>query len=258
MQDKRLAIAQGNPLVDYLRSEFPRIKLIETPDTFSAVELLAEGKAEGAVNSLVIANYFISSRLFEHTLQISTTIGTRQAAFSLATGRDAKELNAILDKALLSIAPEELGIINSRWRGYSASSQSTWRNYHRLFYQIVIGAGVLLLISVAWNAYMRRQIKQRQAAERALNDQLEFMRSLVNGTPHPIYVRDRQGLLQSCNDSYLEAFCAKREDVIGKGVMQGNMSNAFEAREYQADYQRVVAEGTPLILDRRCTSATAS
>ena len=250
LQDKRLAIAQGNPLVDYLRSEFPRIKLIETPDTFSAVELLAEGKAEGAVNSLVIANYFISSQLFEQTLQISTTIGTRQAAFSLATGREAKELNTILDKALLSIAPEELGIINSRWRGYSASSQSTWRNYHRLFYQIVIGAGVLLLISVAWNAYMRRQIKQRQAAERALNDQLEFMRSLVNGTPHPIYVRDRQGLLQSCNDSYLEAFCARREDVIGKGVMQANMSNAFEAREYQADYQRVMAEGKPLILDR--------
>ena len=222
LQDKRLTIAQGNPLVDYLRREYPRIKLIETPDTFSAVELLAEGKAEGSVNSLVIANYFISSRLFEHTLQISTTIGTRQAAFSLATGLNSKELNSILNKALLSIAPEELGIINSRWRGYSASSQSTWRNYHRLFYQIVIGAGVLLLISVAWNAYMRRQIKQRQAAERALNDQLEFMRSLVNGTPHPIYVRDRQGLLQSCNDSYLEVFCAKREDVIGKSVMQGN------------------------------------
>jgi len=250
LQDKRLAIAQGNPLLDYLRNEFPGVKLIETPDTFSAVEMLAEGQAEGAVNSLVIANYFISSQLFEHTLQISTTIGTEQAAFSLATGRDARELDSILDKALLSITPEELGIINSRWRGYTASSQSTWRNYHRLFYQIVIGVGVLLLISVAWNDYMRRQIKQRKAAERALNDQFEFMRSLVNGTPHPLYVRDRQGLLQSCNDSYLQAFCAKREDMIGKSVMQGAMSNAFEAREYQADYQRVVAEGTPMILDR--------
>ncbi|WP_392890659.1 transporter substrate-binding domain-containing protein [Pseudomonas migulae] len=178
MAGKRLTIARGNPLVDYLRREFPRIRLIETPDTFSAVELLAEGEAEGAVNSLVIANYFISSRLFEPSLQIRTTIGTRQAAFSLATGRDAKELNAILNKALLSIAPEELGIINSRWRGYSASSQSTWRNYQRLFYQIGIGAGVLLLLSTAWNAYMRRQIKQRQAAERALNDQLTERRQL--------------------------------------------------------------------------------
>ncbi|WPN45885.1 transporter substrate-binding domain-containing protein [Pseudomonas sp. P8_241] len=246
LDDKRLAIARGNPLMEYLRREFPRIKLIETADTFSAVEMLAEG----AVNSLITANYFISSQLFEHTLQISTTIGTEQAAFSLATAQEAKELNAILDKALLSIAPEELGIINSRWRGYSASSQSTWRNYHRVFYQIVIGAGVLLLISVAWNDYMRRQIKQRKAAERALNDQYEFMRSLVNGTPHPIYVRDRQGLLQSCNDSYLRAFSARREDVIGKSVMQGTISNVFEAREYQADYQRVIAEGRPLIVDR--------
>ncbi|WP_160107680.1 transporter substrate-binding domain-containing protein [Pseudomonas izuensis] len=250
LNGKRLAIAQGHPLMAYLRSEYPQIKLVETPDTFSAVEMLAEGQAEGTVNSLVIANYFISSSLFEHTLQISTTIGTEQAAFSLATGLQAKELHDILNKALLSIAPEELGIINSRWRGYSASSQSTWRNYQRLFYQIVIGAGVLLLISVAWNAYMRRQINQRKAAERALNDQFEFMRSLVNGTPHPIYVRDRQGLLQSCNDSYLQAFSAKREDVIGKSVIHGTLSNAFEAREYHADYQRVVAEGTPLILDR--------
>ncbi|PMZ61385.1 hybrid sensor histidine kinase/response regulator, partial [Pseudomonas sp. GW247-3R2A] len=135
---------------------------------FSAVELLAEGQAQGTVSSLVIANYFISSRIFEHALQISTTIGTRQAAFSLATGRDAKELGSILDKALLSIAPEELGIINSRWQGYSSASQSTWRNYHRVFYQIVLGVGVLLLMSMTWNAYMRRQINQRLAAELAL------------------------------------------------------------------------------------------
>src|SRR5207253_2643060 len=32
--------------------------------------------------------------------------------------------------------------------------------------------------------------------------------------------------------------------------MQGGVNNEFEAREYQADYQTVVAEGIPLILDR--------
>ena len=97
---------------------------------------------------------------------------------------------------------------------------------------------------------MRRQIKQRETAERALNDQFEFMRVLVNGTPHPIYVRDRDGLLQTCNDSYLEAFSTRREDVIGKSVMDGVLSSTLEAREYAADYQRVMADGTPLILDR--------
>ncbi|MDI2140476.1 MULTISPECIES: transporter substrate-binding domain-containing protein [unclassified Pseudomonas] len=250
LKRKRLAIAQGNPMIEYLRHEFPRIQLIETPDTFSAVALLDEGQVEGAVNSLVIANYFIASHIFEQPLQITTTIGTRQAAFSLATARDSTELGSIIDKALMSTTPEELGIINGRWRGYSTLSQGTWHHYRRLFYQVIGGAGLLLLLSMLWNAYMRRQIKQRQSAERALNDQLEFMRSLLNGTPHPIYVRDRQGLLQSCNDSYLEAFNARREDVIGKNVMEGALNNASEARAFQADYHRVASEGKPLVQDR--------
>lgn len=93
-------------MVEYLRSEYPRIQLVETADTFSAVSLLAEGHVDGAVNSLVIANYFISSQIFERALQITTTIGTGQAAFSLVTARDNPELNSIINKALLSISPK--------------------------------------------------------------------------------------------------------------------------------------------------------
>jgi two-component system sensor histidine kinase EvgS len=142
LHDKRLAIAQGNPLIDFLRTEFPQIKLVKCR-TRSVPWKCLPRPAEGS--ELSGDRQLLHLIAFEHSLQISTTIGTEQAAFSLATGRDAKELNAILNKALLSISPEELGIINSRWRGYSASSQSTWRTYHRVFYQIVIGA--LLLIS---------------------------------------------------------------------------------------------------------------
>ena len=99
---------------------------------------------------------------------------------------------------------------------------------------------------------MRRQINQRKKAERALSDQFEFMSALVNGTPHPIYVRDRAGILQTCNDSYLQAFSARREDVIGKNVMQTQslLNNQHEAHDYEADYQRVMREGTPMIVDR--------
>ncbi|MBF6027050.1 transporter substrate-binding domain-containing protein [Pseudomonas sp. P115] len=250
MAGKRLAITQGNPLEPFLRKDFPHILLVETNDTFKASELLAQGQVDGAVNSLVVANYFLSSKVFQDKLQISTSIGTLPALFTLATSRDATELSSILDKALLSIAPDELGVINSRWRGYTAASDSYWRNYHSLIAQIIIGTGLLLSISLAWNAYMRRQIKHRRMAERALNDQFEFMRALVNETPHPIYVRDRQGLLQTCNDSYLQVFDVKREDVIGKSALQISTALETEASQYHADYQRVVAQGNPLILDR--------
>jgi len=249
---KKLALSQGNPLTEYLRSQYPQITLVETESIYRATELLAEGEVQGAVNTLVIANYLLASQMFQDRLQISATIGTQPATFALATARGATELSSILNKALLSIAPDELGIINSRWRGYAPASDSYWRNYHRLIYQIIIGTSVLLLLSLIWNAYMRRQIRQRKKAERALSDQFEFMRAMVNGTPHPIYVRDRAGILQTCNDSYLKAFSARREEVIGKTVMQacGLLSNECEAHDYQADYMRVMREGTPLILDR--------
>ncbi|MBT2341465.1 MULTISPECIES: transporter substrate-binding domain-containing protein [Pseudomonas] len=247
---RSLAIAKGNPLIEWLRSQYPDIRIVETDGTLGAMEMLAQGQVDGSVSSLVMANYFISSHSWRNTLQINSTVGTQQALFALASGKNATALNSILDKALISIDPDQLGVINNRWRGYVSPSQHTWRTYHRLFFQIVAGVGLLLLLSLAWNAYMQRQIRQRQRAELALNDQLEFMHSLLNGTPHPIYVRDRNGVLQSCNDSYLETFDARREDVIGKNVLPGSMSNAFEAQEYQADYQRVMAEGTPLIVDR--------
>ncbi|AUG06692.1 transporter substrate-binding domain-containing protein [Pseudomonas sp. S09G 359] len=250
MGGKRLAITQGNPLKKFLQDNFPTIHLVETGDTFQASELLVLGQVDGAVNTLVVANYLLSSHVFQDKVQISFSIGTTPAAFSLATSRSATELSSILDKALLSIAPDELGVINSRWRGYTAASDSYWRDYHQLIARIVIGTGLLLLISLSWNAYMRRQIKHRKMAERALNDQFEFMRALVNETPHPIYVRDRKGLLQTCNDSYLQVFDVKREDVIGKNVMQISTALAAETAQSHADYQRVVAEGNPLILDR--------
>ncbi len=250
MEGRRLAVTQGSPLAKFLRDSFPNIQLVETGDSFKSAELLVQGHVEGAVNTLVVANYLLSSQVFQDKVQITFSIGTMPATFALATSRRATELSSILDKALLSIAPDELGVINSRWRGYTAASDSYWRNYHELIARIILGTGLLLLISLTWNAYMRRQIKQRKMAERALSDQFEFMRALVNETPHPIYVRDRNGLLQTCNDSYLQVFDVKREEVIGKSAIQMSAALETDAAQYHADYQRVMAEGNPLILDR--------
>ncbi|KWS67773.1 MULTISPECIES: transporter substrate-binding domain-containing protein [Pseudomonas syringae group] len=249
MDGKRLAITQGSPMLDWLRRKYPRVVPLEIDNPFQALDMLAVGRTEGAVVSLLSADYFLSSGIFEERLQMTATVGEDPALISMATSRNALELSSILDKALASIAPQDLAAINNRWRAYTPSSAS-WHDYQRLIYQIVIGAGLLLLGLLAWNAWMRRQIRKREAAERALSDQYEFMRALVDGTPHPIYVRDRDSLLQMCNDSYLRAFSAQREDIIGKSATEGVLGNAFEAREYAADYQRVMASNTALILDR--------
>lgn len=249
LNGKRVAVTLGSPILPFLRREFPGVVPIEVDNPFQTYEMLAQGRVEGAITSLVSANYFLTSGVFEDRLQITTTVGDDPALISMATSRKATELSSILDKALSSIAPQELATINNRWRSFTPAG-GNWQDYQRQIYQIILGAGLLLLGSLAWNAYMRRQIKQREQAERALNDQFEFMRALVDGTPHPIYVRDREGLLRMCNDSYLKAFDVKREDIINKCVTEGVLSNVFEAREYASDYQQVMATNSPMILDR--------
>ncbi|MDR0281452.1 MAG: transporter substrate-binding domain-containing protein [Paucimonas sp.] len=247
LQGRRLAVTRGNLLNEGLRQRYPNIQLVSTEDAATAASMLVHRQVDGMVMALINANFNLTT---QRDLVIRATVSDVPATFSLATSRNATELASILDKALTSIVPEEMGNINSRWRGYDGGTYSYWQNHQQAILKIILGTLVLLLLSLAWNAWMRRQIKQREAAERALNDQLEFMRAMVNGTPHPIYVRDRHGLLQTCNDSYLQALGVELDAVLGKSIHAAPLGDNDDARKIQSDYLRVMNEGMPLIIDR--------
>lgn len=247
LNGRRVAVTRHTSPSVLLATAHPKIRLIETESTFYSMALLGSGAVDAAITTLLDANHAIAAN---NDLVIRSTVGNDPATFSMASVKDASPLASILDKALLSITPEELGVINSRWRGYALHDGGQWREYQRLVLQVVLGIGILLLLALAWNAYLRRQIRQRRRAERALNDQLEFMRALLNGTPHPMYVRDREGRLQSCNDSYLEAVDASADAVMGKLLHESLFSNCDYTRQIQTDYLQVMEAGTPLIIDR--------
>lgn len=247
LKGKRVAVPRDSSVATLLNARHPLIHQVATDSTYYSMALLGSGAVDAAIATLIDANHMLASN---DDLVIRSTVGTEPATFSLATLPQANELASILDKALLSITPEELGVINSRWRDHGAADDAYWRNYRRVILQVVAVIGVLLVLALVWNARLRRQIKQRQHAERALNDQLEFMGALLNGTPHPMYVRDREGRLQSCNDSYLQAVGASLEQIIGKRLEDSRFSNCDYTRQIQDDYRRVMEQGKPLILDR--------
>lgn len=244
---KRVAVPRDSSVAALLASQHPHIHQVATESTYYSMALLGSSAVDAAVATLIDANHMLAS---DEQLVIRTTVGTEPATFSMATRAQDSELASILDKALLSVSPEELGVINSRWRDHDVHDDAYWRNSRRSILQVAAIIGALLVLALAWNAHLRRQIKQRRRAERALNDQLEFMGALLNGTPHPMYVRDRQGHLKSCNDSYLEAVAATREQVIGKRLQDTRFSTCKYVLQIQDDYRRVMEEGQPMILDR--------
>ncbi|WP_434771984.1 transporter substrate-binding domain-containing protein [Pseudomonas entomophila] len=244
---RKLAIPRDTPLAETLAQQHPHILQTISDGTAQAIALLKDGKVDAAVASLVDANHALAN---DSTLVMRTTVGEAPAVFSMATPLRCKELAQILDKALLSISPEELGVINSRWRGYGHLDDTRWQAYQRIALQIVIATVLLLVLSLIWNTRLRRQIAQRERAERALNDQVAFMRTLLDGTPHPMYVRDREGRMQTCNQSYLDAVQASADEVLGKRLQDSVVNKCAYTRQIQADYLKVLEQAKPLITDR--------
>ena len=247
LKGKRVAVPRDSAVTTLLSARHPQVHQVATESTYYSLALLNSGAVDAAIATLIDANHMLANST---GLVIRSTVGTEPATFSMATTSQDSELASILDKALLSISPEELGVINSRWRDHGMRDDAYWRSFRRVILQVLGVIGVLLVISLAWNARLRRQIKQRQRAERALNDQLEFMGALLNGTPHPMYVRDREGRLKSCNDSYLQALGVDLEQVIGKRLEESPFSDDEYSRQVQDDYRQVMAQGGPLIIDR--------
>ncbi|WP_060482155.1 ATP-binding protein [Pseudomonas sp. NBRC 111119] len=247
MRGKRIAITRYSGLDDMLSRYYPEIGWVETESPFYSMALLNSGAVDAVITTLIDANHALA---INPELVIRTTVGRNPASFAMATSAPSQLLISILDKALLSISPEELGVINNRWRGYSLQDEGSSGELRRLVVPVVLASAVLLLLALLWNARLRCQIRQCQRADRALNDQLAFMRALLNGTPHPMYVRDRSGCLQSCNYSYLEAVQASAEEVIGKQLENSLFADCEQTRQIQADYRKVMAAGSPMIMDR--------
>ncbi|PNB75027.1 hybrid sensor histidine kinase/response regulator [Pseudomonas sp. GW456-E7] len=161
MAGKALALTQGNIAGEYLRQHYPQIQLVDAPLSTDAMKMVAQGKVHGGINSLISARYLIS-RQYRDRLQVTSTVGANPVRSTLATSREATELHSILDKALLSIPPEEIDELTQPWRYDSIVEQSYWLRHRQAIVQAFALAGVLLLLALAGIVWQRRQIRQRQ------------------------------------------------------------------------------------------------
>lgn len=249
MPGKRLAVIRGTSLIAQIARDYPGIEYVDVESPEQAMELVAKGSVQATAISLISARYMIA-RHYRERLRITSTVGREPARFTLGVSRSQLELYSILDKALLSISPEEMDELTNHWRSEIILEDSYWIRHRNVIIQGFGLAALLLLVTLGWVFYLRNLIRKRAQAERALSDQMRFMGVLIDGTPHPIYVRDRQGRLMACNNAYLDVFGFKLEDVIGKTVVEIDTGNPPQAQSFHADYLRLMAEGEPQIHDR--------
>lgn len=239
-----LELEPDHPLIPMLRHKYPEIRLRLVANALDGMDRLKAGTIDGVIFNTVTAKYFIN-RYFKNDLRVATVVGDGPLQLAFGVNQGAPELRSILDKALLSISPEELATIGNRWSNSAVVPAYRWNNNRRDVYQIIGGAALLALGLLAWVIYLRRQIAQRKLAQRTLGDQLEFTRAMIDGTPHPIYVFDSHSRLVQCNHAYLKFFDIELEQVLGKKLQDLPYISKEVADKYRHVYQETMRTGTP-------------
>ncbi|WP_236169966.1 transporter substrate-binding domain-containing protein [Pseudomonas parasichuanensis] len=244
----RLAVARSGYPKAYLRQHYPGIQLVEADGPVDAVWRVASGRAEAALVPLIGARA-LTERMAPTRLKISASLSLDPAYFAFASPRGALELQAILNKALLSLSPQEMDALARRWRSEVIVADSFWQRYRLQVLQGFAAVALSLLLALAWVRYLRRLVRVREQAERELADQLAFMRVMIDGTPHPIYVCDQHGCLLTCNNSYLQALQVSQAAVIGQPLGQS------EALAWQGAWREVLASGRVQVEDLQVSLA---
>ncbi|MDS0824895.1 ATP-binding protein [Serratia marcescens] len=207
-----IAITPDNALRPWLKAQYPSLTLIDAENASVAMQMVNEGKADGAVNNLIGARYLID-RYFRGKLKIAFRLGEHPARIGFAVGRDQPELYSILNKALADIPPRDISMIANKWQGTPDVKLDTWAVYQSEFYWLAGVFAVLVITSLIWNYYLHREIRLRKEAQTKLQEQATFRETLFNGTPVPVYVVDAGGNLINYNPAWALFFTGEGESL---------------------------------------------
>jgi len=110
---KRVAVVRGSTAGEYLREHASGLDLVETPDPFTALSLVATHKADAAVENMAVAAYAIR-RTGLANVKISGLLDYQFRIFSLVRS-DWPLLASILQKAHDSVTESEKALLLSKW-----------------------------------------------------------------------------------------------------------------------------------------------
>ncbi|MDR3640641.1 MAG: PAS domain S-box protein [Humidesulfovibrio sp.] len=86
-----------------------------------------------------------------------------------------------------------------------------------------------------------RDITERKALEQLLAEQLTFQQTLLDTIPYAVFYKGRDTRFLGCNKAYEACFGVRREDFVGRRVLDLEYLPMEDRRNYQAEDEGVIA-----------------
>lgn len=245
MSGKVLAMPAGHALLEYIRSNYPDVQLKLVPTYADARRLVESGQAEATIQNE--AGAWMAA---PGILKVGRGVEGKWSPDRFAVIKTEPELLSILNKALDEFPVAEMRAIRMKWLGAMMAQPTLLQRIPFWVYWLLALALLVGLVSLIWSSRLKLQIHHRLRAEAQLSDQLAFKRALFDGIPNPIYVRDIQGRLISCNRSYEECFGISFEQMNGRRLIDVDLIPRETAELMHADYMSLLQTQEPVFVDR--------
>jgi len=182
ISDKQLAAVQGYITVDYLKPDYPDIKITKYPTVLDALKAVSFGKVDAYVGSLVVGSFLIEHEGLTNLKVAAPT--PYKISLSIGVRKDWPHLVSLFNRAINSLTEMDKAAIRRNWLKV--------RYEHRVNYGLVWKIlGVFLVIFMLMlhrNMEINRQKKLLGASEKQF-------KLLINALPIAIVVVDKNGII---------------------------------------------------------------
>lgn len=200
LRGKRLAMAREHPLSELVARRYPQIQVVTPRDDKLAMDLVASGEADAAVDVKLFANLRINRD--GDGLRILGTVDDLPGDFCFATAPRLAGLVPLIDRALADIPAAENDRLRRRWIAVDLVPSFPWRRWAPA---LAVAATALLLLAGAtlwWTRRLQRELQHR----RRMDEQLDDIGRTIPGVAFRYVLGPDHRLLRTFYSSGAEAF----------------------------------------------------
>jgi two-component system, NarL family, sensor histidine kinase EvgS len=179
LRGRRIALAAEHPLRPVITQRYPEIQMVGAANGNEAMSLVADGRADAAVEVKIFANLRVNEGGGGH-LRTLGDIAEAPAAFHFALAPEAAALLPAINQSLADIAPGERERMLRRWVAVDVVPGFAWRRWGPA---IAVAATALLGLIAATLWWSRRLLRESTQCQRAL----ELVEDVGRAVPGCVY-----------------------------------------------------------------------